>query len=155
MGSHGEGLCLQSRHLISSRWPLCAPCHYTPPSRHSSQWRIHQFTLGPEFTLNPCPLLQARSSLRKEGGTPFSALPQWPAASWCLRAWGPPSQLQLSRASDCTFPPGGPLPLPTGWAKCSQTPQVLLPQAAMPCAGAGKGQQPYTWSSGFIISIEK
>lgn len=117
MGSHGEGLCLKSHHLVSYRRALCTPsldATKRKPTALKPRTYLCRSTPAPTSSPSPQPTLPslplARSS--PQASTLFSALPRLPGATRCprtrepycptiLQAWGASSGCPVS---DCLSP---------------------------------------------------
>lgn len=124
---------LQGCSLISLRRPLCIPSHNCHQECHHQACRMSQSSPPhPHPRLDPAhrpptPFLLFHGSQQCLGVPTFPHLRlHFPTPGQCLRA-----SLQPSTC------PG------RVWDKGSQTPQVLLPQAAVPCGRADTGPQPY------------
>lgn len=170
MGSHGEGLHLQSCGLISHRKPLCAPSHgHDQAKLKPIAVKPRTLLTGPAGRPQPCPRLDPACEPPLCSQLSCSILwhlgvrepeNQIVLASSSLEAWGPLSQLQLS-PPDCTSPPPELCPvaqhlpqcLVTASGKWSQLPHPAC-SGSLPCGRADTGTS-QSYNMGFINIVAK
>lgn len=110
MGSHKEGLCLQSRSLSSSRRPLCALSHSCHQAHLRQAEDNHHHPVSYPFLSGPgtrcchqpqtllLALCDSQSCLDVQESENHTTLSS-------LQEWGPQTSSGLFHISACLFPP--------------------------------------------------
>lgn len=137
---HGEGLCLQSRSLVSHRRPLCIPATNSNPDKYNPLGSSWSFRFPSSPALDPAYGPPSHSLLFSDSQQRLDFQGSKNPTLSLLAGPGPLNELWLSHASNCASP----LQKRFAWEKCCQIPCVLPPQVAV-LYGRGQDPQPSRW----------